>query len=227
MFSLSFLTAATDPSLPVSSIITGVILVLILAAGIALLYSNAKKKNILNEEIEKFLNVIRDSFKNRIIEILSTVEIDSKASLFEAEQEFLQKIYDDAYDYVIGELDKLYGENQLYKALKKLLDKEKINQYVLSVMSDKDIQDKLIEIYNIAISKQKDEIDSYEKEALDFAEEIESDNTPDEESSIPKLDPTRDTFDPEQEINPPVEEETNVVSADDESIEIIDDPQTR
>lgn len=205
-------TIATSISYVLGILVIGVIIFFII--------KNYKSKN--NEEkLKEFLFKIQDIVKNNIIEIIDKFDISTiKEDLPNFQAEFLESIYTNIYNLCIKELE---GIDSITAAIiKKLLTKEKIEEYVLTIMDDGDIQDKLTDLFNIAI---KDTIYRIEEEDLEAAKVAEEYETASEESTIPELDPTK-VVDPfveqkEEKINPPKEEESDSVE-DDGTVEIID-----
>lgn len=203
----------------ISTTISYVLGILVLGVIIFFIYNNYKSKNG-EEKLKEFLDKIQDIVKNAIIEMIDKVDITKiKEDFPHFQAEFFENIYTNIYDLCLKELEEI--DSITAALVKKLLTREKIEEYVLTIMDDGDIQDKLTDLYNIAI---KDSINRIEEEDLAAAKEAEEYETASEESTIPELDPTK-TVDPfveqkEEKINPPKEEESDTVE-DDGSIEII------
>ena len=102
----------------------------------------------------------------------------------------------------------------------KLVDRKRIKEYVNIIYSEDEIQDKLAELYNTALSSKNKEIEENDSELAAEAEQYENEVADDENSAVEELDPTR-LPGVEEEIIPPSEEESDVVDAG--TVEIIDE----
>ena len=218
---MSILLTATN-SFSAESIISFVIGVIIIGLMIFFIYRKYSSNENNKELLDKFFDNIQDIVKNHIIKAIEKFDFsNAKNSFVEIQADFIEGMYDDIWDLCVSEMDKLKGNDDiLYSVLKKLLTKDKIQDYVITLFSDESIQNKLTDIYNAALEgkmeeiKQEDEKLEKESEEYDMGEISEA-------SHIQKLDPSKVPGVEDEEIIPPVEEESDIVSKDDPTVEII------
>ena len=195
------------------------------------------KTNGGEEELEKFLNSIEDVIKHNICKAIDRFDFVSfrTQSFEEAQADLFEAIFDDIYDVCMEEIRKI-DDSVTTKLLLKVIEKDKIERYVMTVIDNSSINDKLSELYNIAI---KDTVEKAEEDEKQLEEEykdsiyeelpeqspedtfVDTENVPDGETVIPNV------IDPfvqqqEQEIIPPSEDESETFSEDDESVEVVE-----
>lgn len=221
-FSFILLTAA---NYTLSDIVAFVVGICLLAVVGFWLYKKYKSMPDGDAKLQELFNSMQSIVIGNIIEALENLNIaDLSKSLAEIEAQFIESIYEDIWNLFDKEIEKVADtDNVLYLALRKAITKEKVEAYVATIFATEDIQNKIIDIYNIAISKKVEEM---EKEDEKLAAEMEAyENGEVEAEPVEELDPMVDSMVPreEQTIIPPSEEESETVSVDDESIEIIEE----
>ena len=218
---MSILLTATN-SFSAESIVSFVIGVIIIGLMIFFIYRNYSSNENNKELLDKFFDNIQDIAKNHIIEAIEKFDFSNvKKSFAEIQADFIKGMYDDIWDLCVSEMDKLKGNDDiLYSVLKKLLTKDKIQDYVITLFSDESIQDKLTDIYNTALEEKMEEIKQEDEKLEKESEEYDMGEIS-EASHIQKLDPSKVPGVEEEEIIPPVEEESDIVSKDDPTVEII------
>lgn len=218
---MSILLTATN-SFSAESIISFVIGVIIIGLMIFFIYRKYSSNENNKELLDKFFDNIQDIVKNHIIKAIEKFDFsNAKNSFVEIQADFIEGMYDDIWDLCVSEMDKLKGNDDiLYSVLKKLLTKDKIQDYVITLFSDESIQDKLTDIYNTALEEKMEEIKQEDEKLEKESEEYDMGEIS-EASHIQKLDPSKVPGVEEEEIIPPVEEESDIVSKDDPTVEII------
>lgn len=213
-----------------------IISLIILVTSIVLLVK--KYKSMPNGEIEldNFLKDIQSIVKKRIIEFIENFDFSTiKEDYINLQATLIENIYDDIYDLVEEELEAIYGNDEaelIYKAIKKIITREKIESYVNTIYSADDIQDKLADLFNIALADQNKKIEEEdaelnaenEKECIQDIENAEKE-VDDSNSTVPVLDPMKlnGVDNGEEVIIPPSEEESDVVDVD--TVEVIEESE--
>lgn len=215
------------------TIVTTIITLIILGLGVVLLVKKYKSMPNGEDELNNFLNDIQGIVRKRILEFIGNFDFNTiKEDYINLQATLIENIYEDIYVLVEAELEAIYGNEEgelIYKAIKKIITREKIESYVNTIYSAQDIQDKLADLFNTALSDQNKKIEE-EDAALnaeleaDCIEDIEDQIEIDDSASIiPPLDPMKlngiDNGD--EEIIPPSEEESETVDAD--TVEIIEE----
>lgn len=210
---------STTSAETITSFVVGVVIIALMIFFIYRKYTFIEKDRVL---LDQFLNSIQDIAKKHIIEAIENFDFNNiKGTFGELQAEFVQGMYDDIWDLCVAEIDKLKGNDDiLYALLKKVITKEKINDYVITLYSDETIQEKLSEIYNTALKDKFNEIEEEDKKLEQEAIIYDMGEVSDK-SHVKKLDPSKVPGAEEEEIIPPVEEESDVVSKDDPTIEVI------
>lgn len=199
-------------------------LAIVIIAGVWI-YRKYKNTPDGDAKLQELFESMKGIIIENIIEALENIDFsNNNIPISEIEAKFLESIYDDIWNLFDTEIEKLANtDNLLYRTLRKAITKEKVEEYVAALFSSEDIQNKIIEIYNIAIEKKNKEIIEEDKKLFDEMEAYEKDEI--ETDTVDDLNPMVDINVPieNQQIIPPSEEESDIVSADDESIEIIED----
>lgn len=204
--------------------ISAIIGCIICVAIIFFIYKKYKSNPNGEEQLNEFLHKIQNIAKKHIIEAIEAIDINNiKEDFMIYQAQLFEGIYNDIYDLCLEELEKV--EDDITVAIiKKVLSREKIEQYVLTIIEDNDIQDKLTDLCNIAIRDTVDRIEAEDAEAAAEAEIYEKGE--DNSEPVEELNPT-DVVDPfvekkEETIIPPVEEESDTI-IDDGSIEVLEE----
>ena len=181
------------------------------------------------EALEKYLKDISDIVRKRIIEFITNFDLSTYKEDFQTLQaDLLNGLYDDIYELSMNELESIMGNDSVSMAIvKKALTRDKIEEYVALMLEDNDLKSKFTGIINSVLEKENERIEAEDKALEKELGEYENDSDDPMESKVAELDPTV-VKDPEKPtisevINPPRDEEEEVISADDESVEIIGD----
>lgn len=207
-----------------SQVLTACIGAAIIVGIFILLYNKNYSKNeaALNEFLDKIENIV----KQHIIELIENIDINNiKESFIVFQSEFFGNLYNDIYDLCLEELEKY--DKVAGALIKKVLTKEKIEDYVNILIEDGEIQDKLADLYNAIVKDKVDDIvladELLAEEVAKYEEDVETND-----ESVEELDPmVGDALMPpvEENIIPPTEEESDTVK-DDGTIEILDEDIT-
>lgn len=184
-----------------------------------------------NEDaLNDYLQKITDIVKKRIIEFINNFDLSSYKEDFQTLQtDLLNGLYDDIFELSIKELENVLGDSSdsiTIALIRKSLTRDKIEEYVSILLEESDLKEKFTDLINSVLEKENDRIEAEDKELEKELESYEEEYDDPIESKIAELDP-KVAKDPERStisevINPPREEEEETVSADDESIEILD-----
>ena len=204
-----------------------IILLLILISMIYIYYIYKDNPAILNDFMNEIKNKITKSISETIDSYMTNHDI-SNIKLDELEKQLLDNIYDKVLVLIKEELIRHSEEYEKYNLMRiiKILDKAITRDNIMSfikVIIDEDdsIQDKIMDLYNIAYKEEVINIEKDDKELEDFYKDklIENiDNASDEviedEEEVKELDPN-EVVDPfkdevEEKINPPKEEDENI-----------------
>lgn len=206
--------------------IVGIVILAIIAAIIIVEYKNGGVNG--EKRLNNFLNSIKEALVKTISDQISSFNLNvfnSKDSMAEFEKSFLKSIYDNCFAVVLKELENIKSTQPLtYAIVKKTITEDKVTEYVNTVMSEENIQTKIANLYNIALSVQytkianedaklKEEQDKYDN-GTDGSKETDADDV------VTEIDPERGVSKLET-IIPPKEESTNTVDKD------IDEPVTK
>lgn len=184
-----------------------------------------------NEDaLNDYLKKITDIVKKRIIEFINNFDLSSYKEDFQTLQaDLLNGLYDDIFELSVNELENVLGDSSdsiTIALIRKSLTRDKIEEYVSILLEESDLKEKFTDLINSVLEKENDRIEAEDKELEKELESYEEEYDDPIESKIAELDP-KVVKDPERStisevINPPREEEEETVSADDESIEILD-----
>lgn len=208
-----------------ATIMTYIIGVAILAGAGYFIYIKLKKDKEGEAALKEFLNNLQDIFKNRITEAIDKFDFNnvSTTDLGEVESEFFEGLYNDLWNLCIKELDSIEkSDDVLYTILKKAITQDKLKQYVETIYSSKDIKDKFESLYHIALQSKLNESAANDAKLVQEQEAIENEDINNESSTVADLDPKK-LPGVEETINPPVEEESDTVKADDPTVEILEE----
>lgn len=212
------LTTTQTPTATIVSYVVGIIIIALMGYFI---YTKYKKDPNGEAKLKEFLDNIQDIIKEHIVNAIDTFDFqNAKDSFSQVQAEFIEDVYDDIWDLCSAEVEKLADtDTVLYALLKKTITKDKIEEYVMTIFSEDSIQDKLAEVYNIAL---KDKMEAASEEDKKLEEEAEAyENGEVEADPVPELDPTKIPERENDPIIPPVEEEPEAVAADDPTVEVI------
>lgn len=225
----------TTSQLSSETIITTIISLIILVAGVVLLVKKYKSMPNGEAELDSFLKDIQSIVRKRIIEFIENFDFSTiKEDYVNLQATLIENVYDDIYNLVEAELEAIYDNDDaelIYKAIKKIITREKIESYVNTIYSADDIQDKLADLFNTALADQNKRIEEEDKELnaelesecienIDIIEDVD-----DSDSTVPYLDPLRlnGVDNGEEVIIPPIEEESETV--DSNTVEIIEETE--
>jgi len=210
-------------------------LIVLIGAGVLLV----KKYQSLpdgDKELDQLLHDMQSIVKKRIIEFIDDFDFATiKEDFVNLQATLIENIYDDIWDLIEAEIESVYGNEEgalIYKAISKIITREKIESYVNTIYSHDDIQQKLADLFNTALAEQNKEIEAedqqrnYEAEQEQIQDIENAENEVDDsESTVPVLDPMKlnGIDNGEEEIIPPTEEESETVDAD--TVEVIEEAE--
>lgn len=211
------------------NILTPIFGVVIIALIVVFIRKERLEKG--NEDaLNDYLKKITDIVKKRIIEFINNFDLSSYKEDFQTLQaDLLNGLYDDIFELSVNELENVLGDSSdsiTIALIRKSLTRDKIEEYVSILLEESDLKEKFTDLINSVLEKENDRIEAEDKELEKELESYEEEYDDPIESKIAELDP-KVVKDPERStisevINPPREEEEETVSADDESIEILD-----
>ena len=213
--------------------VVALVSLIIIALAVWAIYSKLHKTPNGDVELQKFFDSIKDAVQNRIIEMLNGLDFSKldKESFIESYTKFTEEVINDIWNLCNQKIEELYKKDNelLYTILVKTITIDKVRELVITIMDDSKVQDKFVQIFNMFIKTTEEQTLAEEKALTEQAKNdlIENIDDIDEEklksedtSSIPVLDPTK-LEGVDYPINPPKEEESDTVSEDDESVEIL------
>ena len=220
-----------------TDVVSAIVLIAIILAAGGLIYYRLKKTPNGKKELQNFFNSIIGLIEKRVLEILDELDLKTlnKDNFAESYQKFIDNIINDIWNLCQKKLEEMYKEDNevLYTILEKTITIDHVRDIVTVIIDKDNVQDKFADIFNTLISpetsKMIEEDKRLEEEAKEnFIEDIEKVSEDEikanDNSSIPVMDPTR-IAGVDYDINPEAdkEEESDVVSADDASVEVIEE----
>lgn len=215
----------TEATSSIPKVFSTIICVVILLLAIYWLYTRYKKLPDGDEKLKELLESMKSIVIANIIESLNNLKIDDKSlPLAEIESKFLESIKDDIWNLIDNEIEKYRTiDTLIYSAIRNAVTQEKIEEYIYTIFAEDTIQDKIIDIYNTAIKERAKEMVEEDESLSEEMDAYENDEV--EADPVEELDPAVDINAPveDQQIIPPVDEESDTVSIDDGSIEILEE----
>lgn len=204
------------------TIIGGIIILgLIIVAVVIRLKSKPSAND--KQEAENFLKGLSETFYNKILDIVSNIDIGSFSSLEELEISILNDIYDELWKYTEEELKEASKTDIITAMVLKVLNKDFVIKFIDTLITEYEINDKLASKWNKKIEAV---VENSETEDKELQEKFENSNDYIEEFSEDDLKPAEEIVPTEEElamINPPTEEEKEYNPEEDNSVEIIED----
>lgn len=176
------------------------------------------KSNTNGEKSAKlFLEGLSDTFYNKIVDIITNIDIDSYTCIEEFQASVLNDIYDSTWDYVEAQLAESSESDIVSTMMRKVLNREFVSKFVDNIIDTYQIQDKLDSMWKNKSEEKKDE---------NLQEEFEDSEKYIENLSNDELEPAKEIQPTEEELaalNPPSDEEKEYNPEEDNSVEIIED----
>ena len=204
-----------------SNIIPVLVLVAILAFVIWRKWSADKGK----EEVKIFLDSIADRFEGVIVDEIENLDFKDFSNLQDVEDSVLSRIYDTLWDIATASLVNYVSDPLAKMLITKYLTRDTVEAFVKAVFRTDKVQTVYTAKYNAALLEasgiKPEDVERIEKEVAEENAKIES------EEVEPDTDPNwAETMDAEETkdvvLNPAHEEESEIVSADDNTIEEVD-----
>ena len=209
--------------------------VVIIAAAIGFIVYSIKQREDHDTMLKEFFDLMAERIKTAVFDAIKKINPDDlKGNLPEVYFEITSAIYDAIYDLCYEYIDIVAKDHAaiVVSVLKSVLTKEKVKEYVDVILdNNKEIQEKITEIINIVMKKQVEEQEAEDQKAT---EELEKDGViEDMDKYIEEGNDINKDKEPEgkilgadfkpieEKINPPKDEEDEVVK-DDGTIEVVD-----
>ena len=202
-------------------ILSGVILCLIILAVV--IRFKSKPSAYDKEEAEKFLKGLSETFYNKMLSIVSTVDINSFSSLEDLEVSILNEIYDVIWDYVEEELEEASKSDIITAMVLKVLNKNFVIKFVDKLIEEYKINDNLCSKWNKKLESASETIEAEDKdlqEKFSNSEEFIEEFSENDLKEAENVEPTAEDL---ASIIPPSDEEKEYNPEEDESVELIDD----
>lgn len=199
-----------------SDLLVYIIGIVIVAVIIGLLIYEMKNTKDGEEEVEKFLASIKDSLMQVIVDQIDTFDttvLKDKESMENFEKKFLDSVYSAAIKVALEQLEKIKSTHPItYAIIKKTITEDKINQYINTIFSDKDIKSKIEELYKTALAAKMKKM-AEDDAALEAKQDLYDqglDNSVEVAPVEENIDPDRGVQQ-ESEIIPPSDATANVI----------------
>lgn len=213
-----------------SNIVSIVASVVILAAIVVYIYFKYKKSN--DEKAKKALNDFEDNIKNdvekSIVDYIDKTDFSKFNGLTDAQTSILNNLYNTIWDLVTSELLKVANTDPLTATLiKKVLTRENVENFVKVIFNSYKPQTAFAAKYDA-------NLESSVKEALALENKTAKEGRAYDEGTM-RSEYTKTVYDENQEkeeaektkLNPPKDEGTEVYSSDDDSIEVLGEPEDK
>lgn len=205
-----------------NSIIGG--LVIFVCIIIALIIRFKTKQSIYDKEVAtNFLNGLSDTFYNKILEIIDTIDIGEYESFAEMEVDILRQIYDAIWEYTQIELEKASKQDIITAMALKFINKDTVIKLVDKIFDDNEVYDKLESLW---VEDFKVRLNKLEQNESDIEESFYDKTQYNENFSDGDLDPATVDEPTEEELaslNPPSDQEKEYDPENDDSVEVIED----
>lgn len=206
----------------------------IILGAIAVIYFTTKNKENGETMLKEFFELMASRIKKAILEAIKKINPeDLNGNIAEVYFEITKAIYDAVYDMCYEYIDTIVidHKNIIAEVVKKALTKEKVQEYVDTILdNNKDLQAKITEIINIVIKSDVEKIEEEDRKRTEELKELGVIEDMDEyiaegndynRGKEPAEQLGADFKPIKEEINPPKDEEDEVVK-DDGTIEIVD-----
>lgn len=203
-------------------------LISIIILGIIVVYIFIKYRKSSDEKSKEALKKFEDSLKNKvedfIVKYIDATDFSKFTNLTDAQISILNNLYDQVWDIVVNELTDLAKTDPVTTALiKKALTRENVEAFAKGIFDSYKSQSAFAAKYDANLEANVKESLKLEKETLKEGRDY--------DEGLVKGDSTETEFDKDQKkveeekskLNPPKDEETEVYSSDDNSVEVINE----
>ena len=194
--------------------IIGGIIVLSIIIGLTALMIKRKNNNDTKAAIE-FLNGLGDELINIIIRTVKEINPATIESVEEFEIIVLNAIYDNAWDYVLDEINSKLEDNSIFKAIANIVDKDYVIKFIDDLCEKTGLKENIqgeYAAYRLSVNNTEEQEEALTKEYAD-EEKYYTDEVGDED-----LEPAEDTVHSKEEI-----ESLNLQRDEEEDFDISDD----
>src|SRR5574344_7437 len=205
-----------------SVITTWIIAFCIIGAGIFYVYKKlTDTKN--QKELDEFLNSLKDTLMKEIVEFTNSFDFEHATStdLTTLETTFFNDLYNDLWDIVQKEIDKLQTTDDIsYRILKKVITKDKLKSYVEILYAEDDTKAKIEKLLNTVVAARLQASVDKDKALAEESDKFEDGSIDTSDVKVEDLDPTTvDGKAPTDEIIPPKDEVE--IEDNDPTVEVI------
>lgn len=201
----------------------GVIVVLV--AIVAFLYFRKRNDEKGKEEIKVFMNGLYLDFETIIIDYIDKMDVFNMENLALAERLIIDSLLGVLWNKAVKALEEYVTDPMTKVIMKKMLTREKIAEFAKEIFESIRVQTIYTNKYNDAIVAANKEAIILEAEMAKKNQEIE-DDIPVDFREVENIDPNSiinmNGEIVKEDLNPPVDEESEFINREDSSMEIID-----
>lgn len=214
-------------SITLSTAIGAIIILAFILLAIFIQFKFKKSTKSKNDALD-FLNGLADTFYEKMLEIISNIDLSKYSSLEEAEADIITQVYDCIWDYVNETLKD--EKNIISISVLKIINKDFVIKFINSLMETKNLSEQIKNLWvtnqiETAKSVFEDSVKEDEEKQKQFSDSSKYNDTFDESD----LDPVSNTEIDEKELeklNPPKDEEEDYNPETDESVEVIPEEES-
>lgn len=204
----------------VTSIIGGVFTIIIFA--IAIIYNiKTNPTNKDKDAAKKFLTGMSETLYKKVMELISSADLNSFKSLEEFESYILSNSYDAILDYVNSQLSKAAEADVVTAMVLKVLNSDYIEKFINDFLNDIDVSSAITQAWNTQ-TMSKEDIEARKNLEKDMEENPDQYVENSDDMELQKAVPTEPSEEELSKIIPPVDEEDDTF-VDDGTSEIVDD----
>lgn len=205
----------------------GTIGVIVVLAGILLfLYLRKRNDEKGKEEIKVFMGGLYSDFELIIVDYIDKMDVFNMENLALAERLIIDSLLGVLWNKAVKALEEYVTDPMTKVIMKKMLTREKIAEFAKEIFESITVQAVYTSKYNDAIVAANKEAVILEAEMTKKNQEIE-DNVPIDFREVEDIDPNSiinmNGEIVKEELNPPVDEESEFVNTEDSSVEVLED----
>ena len=214
-------------SITLSTAIGAIIILAFILLAIFIQFKFKKSTESKNDALD-FLNGLADTFYEKMLEIISNIDISKYSSLEEAEADIIAQVYDCIWNYVN---ETLKNEKDIISiSVLKIVDKDFVIKFINSLMEIKNISGRIENLWTTnqietAKSVFEDSVKEDEEKQKQFSDSSKYNDTFDESDLNPVSNTEIDKKELEK-LNPPKDEEEDYNPETDESVEVIPEEES-
>lgn len=204
----------------ITSIIGGILVVIIFA--IAIVYNiktNPTSKD--KDAAKKFLTGMSETLYKKVMELISSADLNSFNSLEEFESYILSNSYDAVLNYINSQLKKASEADVITAMILKVLNSEYIEKFINDFLNDIDVSSAIAQAWNTQNTSSED-VEAREILKKDMEEHPDQYVENSEDVELEKASPVEPTEEELSKIIPPTDEEDDKF-VDDGTSEIVED----